>query len=1381
MSRPSSVDRSLLPNGDPDAFAKRYELHELLGEGGMARVHRAIDTVLGRQVALKQLFFDHLAAERAPLITALFEREFHTLAQLKHPHVIEVFDYGISPGGTPFYTMELLDGGDLRELAPLPWRDACQHVFDVCSALALLHSRRLLHRDVTPRNIRCTSARAAKLIDFGAMSPMTAGGAELVGTPAFTAPEALQRLALDARTDLYALGVTLYYALTGQVPYPTRTFADLMVLWAEKPTPPSAFAPEIPVALDDLVLALINVQPALRPSSAFEVMQRLAACAGLRAEESEAVSRSYLSTPTLVGRDDVLEQLRAQLAHSRLRRTAGVLIEAAPGVGRSRVLDACALHAVTHGFTVSRATATGAREPFAVAQRLTAHVLDTLPRVAQLSSLPELFTNLPAANDEHARPKLVALAQLEPSHAQALLRRFFQSVSSSHPLLIAVDDVHKIDEPSAALLAELIDRTPRGGILVALSADSEAPPNAALKALARRCSSLALAPLSREQTRQLLASVFGEVANLQMLNEELHHVALGNAAQTLELAQHLVDHGVIRYAAGSWTIPSRLSADDLPQSSSATLQRRIARFSEHARFLAQAQALAFYEAFTDADYRGLLPEASSRDVDMALSELLESGAVLRDGAVYRLANRVWSAAFLASLDAEQTQLRHRALANMYLVSVNMGFVHHAFAGGLDELGLSGLEMRRGPAPSTEADLLELVEQGAGKLMWCYPLAIAAAQRLGRTPRQVNDLRRWQYLGSVVSNHPLDRESAKLWLAQLSHDAGLDLYRSDTTSATQQERLTNALTRAHERYLATPEGERVYPVEEAIRLLGEYVVVGVVEGARALDVELLHSLPDLVEPYVPLSPLLEAIWLNMLGARHSHCYCDYESARALWQQMLDKLDAVGESGELFVASMRNAVIFAIGSAEAQLGLASAASWASRLDSDPFQRISALNLRKMVRLEQGDAEGAERYRRQAEVLALQQRYPSMFHISGTFDIFAYSQCNDLAGLTQVIEHIRPLAARYPRWVPVLLSAEGSFQQLRGDYEAACVKYQACLEFDRQGPDGAMIYPWTRLSSQVGLAECWLNLGRVEEARAFASAALTAFEARCNSGIGPASLVRVLALAQAKLGDPRGVEQLDALIAKQAAIGATGLRIALSYEARARTAIWSGDAAAFETFSQLTAREYRHGARTTLGARYERLMNEAARHGMQAQLTLADFQAIESPTSVTSSDERITMLTRSITGQRSARERTKTALQAICTAQAASEGHLYLITPAGPLLSASHGHSTPSQAIAERVAAYVTEYQSRADDLDDMATGMLEDAFMHDAILDAGARRYELLPLHCVVDAASVLVGVAVVEMAGDRRQELKRGQLLHAVAQTLLAAGDTPGLALHTHHE
>jgi serine/threonine-protein kinase len=193
-------------------------------------------------------------------------------------------------------------------------------MFDVCSSLALLHSRRLLHRDISPRNIRCTANGGAKLIDFGAMSAMSAGGGQLAGTPAFSAPEAVQRSAIDARTDLFSLGATMYFALTGRLAYAARTFAEALAAWHIKPEPPSHVVPEIPAALDDLVMSLLHVEPGLRPQSAFEVMQRLAAIAQLpRSRRRRAVAAAPCSCEAPPGS---VVRACSTSARSRPRRAA---------------------------------------------------------------------------------------------------------------------------------------------------------------------------------------------------------------------------------------------------------------------------------------------------------------------------------------------------------------------------------------------------------------------------------------------------------------------------------------------------------------------------------------------------------------------------------------------------------------------------------------------------------------------------------------------------------------------------------------------------------------------------------------------------------------------------------------------------------------------------------------------------------------------------------------------------------------------------------------------------------------------------------------------------------------------------------------------------
>jgi hypothetical protein len=884
---------------------------------------------------------------------------------------------------------------------------------------------------------------------------------------------------------------------------------------------------------------------------------------------------------------------------------------------------------------------------------------------------------------------------------------------------------------------------------------------------------LPLAPLTLEQTRALLGSLFGDVTHLAMLTSEIQRVALGNPRQTLELAQHLVDRGLIRYTSGSWTLPRVLSTDDLPRSAAASMQVRIARLSTHARFLAEAQALAFYETFTDQDYRALLPTASSLEIELALSELLTAQALVRDGAVYMLANRVWVAALVAELDAEQTTLRHQALAAVYRAQASLAFIHHAFLCGQDTQALEAFDTRN-ELYRTEADYLKLVEQNVSKLIWCYPRAIATAQALGRSARDVHDLRRWQFLGGIVSQDVPDPESTRLWLKQLKHDSGLDLYRRDTQSANSSERLQRALEGAYARYLATPEHERVYPVDEAIRKLAEYAVISLAVGSRVLDTELARGLPDLIEPFVTLSPLLDAIWNNTSASRYNHCFCQYELARERWRETLTKLETLGEGGESFIEGMRGAIAHAIGTMEAQLGLATAADWAERMERDPFQRISALDLRRIARLEQGDAAGADRLRRQAEVLALQMRAPQMFKALLNVELTAYASSRDLTGVTHVIEQLRPLAARFPAWRANLLVAEGSFHVVRGDYEAAQAKFERCIEltrFDEHG-NSAQLAMW--IAAQAGLAECLFNLGRCEEARNVAGAALASCDAR-QIGAAAFDLVRALALAEAKLGDTRATQRLENLIAVQTQLGATGLRMGLTYEARARVAIWSADAAAFEQFAELTAREYRHGARSSLAARYERLINEAGRSGMRARVALGDFEALAgADTSGIGSDELLTVITRSLGGSRSADERAQLALQMICAAHASSVGHLYLTTPAGLVLRASLGTDTPAPELAERVTRYVTDKQQRSDQMDEMVTGDLADEDALTSLIQASGVSYELLPLGCVVDSIRTLVGVTVVEVAGTRFRNEKQGQLLNAVATNLLQTGDSAGV-------
>jgi len=277
---------------DSGRSADRYTILERIGAGGAAVVHRARDEGSGRIVAFKQVLRAKMGA-RSKTAEALFEREYRTLVRLKHPRIIEVYEYGVTPDG-PYYTMELLEGSDLVELRELPYADVCRHLRDVASSLALLHAQRFVHRDVSPRNIRLTADGTARLLDFGALAPFGTS-TDVVGTPPFMAPEVLHELPLDPRTDLYSLGAVGYYCLTGRLPFSARHVSDLPKLWQSPPLPPSAFIPDIPPDLDRLILSMLSQDPLGRPENAAAVIDQLTVIAGLSPSPTSAPSRATSS------------------------------------------------------------------------------------------------------------------------------------------------------------------------------------------------------------------------------------------------------------------------------------------------------------------------------------------------------------------------------------------------------------------------------------------------------------------------------------------------------------------------------------------------------------------------------------------------------------------------------------------------------------------------------------------------------------------------------------------------------------------------------------------------------------------------------------------------------------------------------------------------------------------------------------------------------------------------------------------------------------------------------------------------------------------------------------------------------------------------------
>jgi serine/threonine-protein kinase len=320
----------------------QYTLEAKIGQGGMGEVYRARHAMLRRPTAIKLL-----PGEHSELQLRRFEREVQLTASLTHPNIVSVFDFGRTPEGTFYYAMELLEGLNLETLVE---RYGPQHpgrvveiLVQVCSALNEAHAVGMIHRDIKPANIYLcklgTLDDVVKVLDFGLVrqenqdATLSQTGAQtLVGTPLYMAPETIQSPErIGSQADLYSLGATAYYLLTGSPPFRGASVLEVCSQHLyERPEPPSErLGKELPAELETLVLACLAKDPGARPKSAAALAVELRAAAGIPSWSAEDARRFWTEAKRDVD-DGARVSLPEKTVHVDLgRRIAGLPIERA--------------------------------------------------------------------------------------------------------------------------------------------------------------------------------------------------------------------------------------------------------------------------------------------------------------------------------------------------------------------------------------------------------------------------------------------------------------------------------------------------------------------------------------------------------------------------------------------------------------------------------------------------------------------------------------------------------------------------------------------------------------------------------------------------------------------------------------------------------------------------------------------------------------------------------------------------------------------------------------------------------------------------------------------------------------------------------------------
>jgi serine/threonine protein kinase len=264
--------------------------HWELGHGAIGVTYLAADKVLRRKVALKVIEVP-AGARGSQVMRERFLREARAAAALRHPNVAPVYQFGTSPDGSRcYYAMELVEGETLgarvRRDGPLNAKEALEIAIQITRALMAAAAHDLIHRDLKPGNIMLTTESEVKVIDFGLAKAITDAGGEMdlthgefVGTPSFASPEQFGSGPVDARADIYSLGATLWFALTGLVPHSGSTIEEIRDRQSRDDLPIGQLvARKVPGPLVKLLRSTLAVDPGKRPASAQELMEALESC-----------------------------------------------------------------------------------------------------------------------------------------------------------------------------------------------------------------------------------------------------------------------------------------------------------------------------------------------------------------------------------------------------------------------------------------------------------------------------------------------------------------------------------------------------------------------------------------------------------------------------------------------------------------------------------------------------------------------------------------------------------------------------------------------------------------------------------------------------------------------------------------------------------------------------------------------------------------------------------------------------------------------------------------------------------------------------------------------------------------------------------------------
>ncbi|MEB3298902.1 MAG: diguanylate cyclase [Candidatus Sericytochromatia bacterium] len=591
-----------------EPLPQRYRVISTLGQGGMGTVYRVEDTQAGREVAVKVL---SVADDGGEALLG-FRQEFRTMARLRHPNAVEVYDFGETQGGRAFYSMEIVDGLGLDERLPYAPEVVRDVLIQSLRVLGFLHRQGQVHLDIKPENLRLTPEGVVKLMDFGLMVDVGTSGTSIRGTLAYMAPEVARRGKLDGRADLYSLGAVAFHLLSGSVPFPGEDPVQVLKAHQETPPPPLADDGSLPGDLIQLIEHLLQKDPRHRPQSASEALAVL----GIQTEDERLTQ--LLGSP-LVGRGAELERMETALSGLDAGQGSVITLSGEQGLGKSRLIDEFRFQVQLAGWPYLAGRGRGPSVPYGPFAELLKALVTLVPEDILSPHRPILSRLLPGLAESGG-------PDLDPDEEQVRLRTAFAELlghAASGGVVVVLDDWHEADELSKRLFDHLVRRLEDGRAVVILAGQR----------MAGRGEVVELGALSEDAVGEMVKAMLGTEAVEPEFIRSFHGLTDGHPLFAEASLQLLLEQDLLVRREGAWTTREPLTAKHLPSSVQDLLRGQLAALSSPARDLLLVMALVG-EPVT----LGLL----GRITGLAGEELLErveplraQGIVVQDGDLLR--------------------------------------------------------------------------------------------------------------------------------------------------------------------------------------------------------------------------------------------------------------------------------------------------------------------------------------------------------------------------------------------------------------------------------------------------------------------------------------------------------------------------------------------------------------------------------------------------------------------------------------------------------------------------------------------------------------------------------------------------------------------------